>query len=65
MEGTKNWFEKTPQPENPMLREVSTVDEVFRKYADEAKKIYDERTAGDHTWSGLLAAFAFELAAVQ
>lgn len=35
-----------------------TVDELIKDYADHLKKVYDDRTAGDHTFAGVLADFA-------
>lgn len=35
-------------------------NELLRKYADELQAIYDNQTAGDHTFIGVLAAFAME-----
>lgn len=37
--------------------------DVIARYAGELQKIYDERTAGDHTFTGVLATFLMVLAA--
>jgi hypothetical protein len=36
-------------------------NETRDKWVAELQKIYDERTAGDHTWSGVLAEFYQEM----
>ena len=36
-------------------------DALIRKYAAEGEQIYENRTAGDHTWTGFLATFLMEL----
>lgn len=41
---------------------MATPDEALKHYATEAERIYKERTAGDHTWTGLLVEFARALA---
>lgn len=48
--------------ETPDRAEARRIAEVMRKWADKAEQVYDDRTAGDHTWIGLLAEFAQELA---
>ena len=37
------------------------VDELIGDYADQLQNIYDQRTAGDYTFAGVLAAFARDL----
>lgn len=34
------------------------VDMLIREYADRLQTVYDDRTAGDFTFSGILAEFA-------
>jgi hypothetical protein len=41
---------------------ADSVDTLIAEYAAKAKEIYDAQTAGDHTWTGVLAAFAMALA---
>ena len=33
------------------------MNELINYYANELRKIYDDRTAGDHTFEGVLAEF--------
>lgn len=40
--------------------EKSSLDALIVKFAAEAKHTYDNRTAGDYTWEGLLAKFLYE-----
>lgn len=43
-----------------------TKDEVLAKYADELKRLHESpETVVESTWRGLLAQFAFELAAAR
>lgn len=39
---------------------MSAVDDVITKYAEILQKIYDDQTAGDHTFQGVLAEFSWE-----
>ena len=43
---------------------MDEADRLLAKYAAKARDIYANRTEGDYTWEGLLASFAFELAAI-
>ena len=36
-------------------------EELIRKYAREAGSIYEARTAGDHTWVGVMVSLVVEL----
>lgn len=36
---------------------METIEDLIDEYADEAARIYRERTAGDFTWTGLLGDF--------
>jgi len=38
-----------------------TVDGVIAKYNDELQRIYDDRTAGDHTFTGVLSKFLIDI----
>ena len=44
---------------------MSFTSELIKKYATEAERIYNARTAGDFTWDGLLFEFMRELEAPQ
>lgn len=46
-----------------LLRKRSDMDEVIKHYSEELERIYNERTAGDHTFTGIVARFLFDLAA--
>lgn len=35
------------------------MDELIREYAEIANRIYEDQTAGDYTWNGLLADFVY------
>lgn len=37
------------------------VDELIAEYAEKLERIYNERTAGDHTFTGVLAMFLSEV----
>jgi len=37
------------------------VDGVIAKYNDELQRIYDDRTAGDHTFTGVLSKFLIDI----
>lgn len=37
------------------------MDEIIQKYADRLQEIYDKRTAGDHTFTGVLATMLMEI----
>ncbi len=41
------------------------VHATFKKYGQKAEKIYDRRTAGDHTWTGFLSEFLQEIDAAR
>lgn len=41
------------------------MDDLIKKYAAKAGRIYDNRTAGDFTWHGLLADFVREMAKIE
>lgn len=43
------------------MAENETVDDLIRFYADEAERIYAQRTRGDYTWIGLLAEFLMKV----
>lgn len=43
---------------------MSAIDQLIKEYAKRAEKIYEDRTAGDHTWTGLLGALLLEVAAL-
>jgi hypothetical protein len=40
---------------------MSPTDDLIRKYADQLQDIYDRKTAGAYTFTGVLATFAHEL----
>jgi len=40
---------------------MAAIDDVIAKYAAQCEKIYNERTAGDHTWTGVLGVFLTEV----
>lgn len=40
---------------------MDKVDELIRIYAIKLGQVYDNRTAGDHTFTGILAEFARKL----
>lgn len=40
---------------------MNRMDELIHQYADELQKIYDNRTAGAHTFVGVLASFLTSL----
>ena len=40
---------------------LPTVEDVLNEYAISARNIYEQRTAGDYTWLGLLWCFTDEL----
>ena len=42
-------------PEDKMT--IERIDEIIEAYAKKAHEIYVNRTAGDYTWTGFLAAF--------
>lgn len=47
------------------MSNVKAVIELTDKYAADLKKIYDEQTAGDKTFEGVLYSYASELLALQ
>lgn len=40
---------------------MSDVDKIIKKYGDELYRIYHLRTAGDHTFTGVLSAMLMEM----
>jgi len=40
---------------------MSDLDVILKKYAEKCETIYENRTAGDHTWEGVLSSFLREL----
>lgn len=39
---------------------MAAIDDVIKKYSDELQRIYDNRTAGSHTFTGVLGKFLTE-----
>lgn len=45
----------------PVETDHERINAAIRRFATEAERIYENRTAGDKTWSGLLAEFTREV----
>lgn len=40
---------------------AAPINDIVKKYAEDAGRIYTNRTAGDYTWEGLLVSFLREV----
>ncbi len=51
----------TEQREMKIKADKSEINQLIAKYAGETRDVYEKRSAGDYTFTGLFAEFVWEL----